>query len=259
VPHYQAATLPKVTNTHLPRKVLILAGCVQDALVPDINLATKKVFAHFGIECMSVTSALCCGAVSFHLSDEEKAREQARANIDAWWPSIEKGQCEALIVNASGCGVFVKDYNTLLKHDVKYRDKALQISKLTKDPSEFLVQENWDQVRLNAPLTSPKVAFHPPCTLQHGQKINGVVEKVLRMLDVTVLEFTDKHLCCGSAGTYSILQPVISGELKTKKIIALEKAQPDQILTANIGCQSHLSTGTNTPVRHWLEFVSEFM
>jgi len=259
IPHYQAATLSHVTDKNLPRTVLILEGCVQDALVPDINLATKKVFANFGIECVSAASAMCCGAVSFHLSDEEQARAQARANIDAWWPDIEKGQCEALIVNASGCGVFVKDYKTLLKHDESYRDKALLISALAKDPSEFLIQENWDQVRLNVPLVPQKVAFHPPCTLQHGQKINGVVEKVLRMLDVTLLEFTDKHLCCGSAGTYSILQPAISGELKTRKINALEKVQPDQILTANIGCQSHLSTGTNTPVRHWLEFVAEYM
>jgi len=257
VPFRQPATLPVFKQSIQRRKVLVLDGCVQDSLAPNINLATRYVLAKFGVECISIESAVCCGSAAFHLNEFKKAKQQAKVNIDAWWPIVDAGECEAIIVNASGCGVFVKDYGSLLKDDEHYRQRAKTIAGLARDPSEFLVDEDWARVDFPEPSSDKKIVFHPPCTLQHGQKITGQVEKILAGLGAEVLGFKDTHLCCGSAGTYSILQSEISSELKSRKVDAIEKVKPEQILTANIGCQSHLASGTTIPVRHWLEFVAE--
>jgi glycolate dehydrogenase iron-sulfur subunit len=241
------------------RVVLLLDGCVQDALAPNINLATKKVLSGFGIQWQSISKASCCGSASFHLDQVVSAQQQARVTIDAWWPLIEQGGVEAILINASGCGLFVKEYADLFADDKLYLEKAKQIALLAKDPSEFLVNEDWPRILTRLEGSAERVAFHPPCTLQHGQKIKGVVEDIVSKSGAKVLEFSDMHLCCGSAGTYSILQPAVSGELKQRKISNIQSVKPEVILTANIGCQSHLSTGSSVPVRHWLEFVAQMM
>lgn len=259
IPAEQTVESALPTSRESSRRVLLLDGCVQDALAPNINLATRKVLNGFGIQWKSISKASCCGSASFHLDEVVSAKEQARATIDAWWPLVEKGGIEAILINASGCGLFVKEYVDLFASDKGYREKARHIASLAKDPSEFLVHEDWPRVITNVEGGADRVAFHPPCTLQHGQKIKGVVEEIITRSGTQVLGFSDMHLCCGSAGTYSILQSAISSELKQRKISNIESVKPEVILTANIGCQSHLSTESSVPVRHWLEFVAQMM
>lgn len=263
IPGAQQKTDDVIASIECDRSVILLEGCVQDALLPNINHATRSVFAKFGIQCQVMPKAECCGAANYHLDEVDRAKQQARANIDAWWPLIAKNGAEAVIINASACGLFAKDYKTLLRDDTAYRDKAARVAELSKDPSEFLQNEPWEKVFPadlgDSRYQAGKVAFHPPCTLQHGQKLNGAVEQILERLGVELLPFSDAHLCCGSAGTYSLTQPEFSAELKRRKLEALEAVQPEQIVTANVGCQSHLSSGANVPVRHWLELVADFV
>lgn len=238
-----------------PRRMLILEGCVQPSLSPNTNAATARVLNALGISLIPAPEAGCCGAVDYHLDAHAAGLDRARHNIDAWWPAITAG-AEAIIQTASGCGAFVKEYATLLKDDPAYAPKAARVSALAKDLVEVLGAESLEE-RL-APRLKPDaspLAFHCPCTLQHAQKLGGAVEAVLRRLGYTLAPVADGHLCCGSAGTYSLLQPEISHALRARKLDALERHRPSLILTANIGCQTHLASAGRTPVRHWIEVV----
>ncbi len=244
------------TREHV-RKVLMLEGCVQPAMQPNINTATARVLDAAGVQTIVAAKAGCCGAVKFHLNDHDGGKVHMRANIDAWWPYVEAHQVEAIVMNASGCGVMVKDYGHVLKDDTHYAAKAERISALTKDLSELLpllVEQLQGKVRA-APGT---MAFHPPCTLQHGQQLKGGVEKHLTALGFDVkLASCEAHLCCGSAGTYSVLNPTIAYELRDRKLGNLQATAPVQIISANIGCITHLQSGTSTPVRHWVEMLDD--
>lgn len=239
------------------QKVLMLAGCVQPAMMPNVNSATARVLDKAGIQTVVAQEAGCCGAVKFHLNDQDGGKDQMRANIDAWWPHIEAG-VGAIVMNASGCGVMVKDYGHLLQNDPHYADKAARISALTRDVSELLP----DLVpKLQMQLKErPKTAlvFHPPCTLQHGQKLQGGVETAMAQLGFSIrVASNDAHLCCGSAGTYSVLNPDISYQLRDRKLQALNPQADEVVISANVGCISHLQSGTTQAVRHWIEVLDE--
>jgi glycolate oxidase iron-sulfur subunit len=241
-------------STSRARTMLVLQGCVQSAIAPDINAAAARVLDRFGIRLVAAAGAGCCGAASHHTSGVEQGLEFARRNIDAWWPLLQAG-AEAIVMTASGCGVHVKDYARLLKNDPAYAAKARGIADVTRDLGEVLVRE--DLSALNTAVgPQPRVAFHSPCSLQHGQRLNGVVEAILRQAGFTLTEVPDAHLCCGSAGTYSILQSGLSQRLLANKVAALESGQPDLIATANIGCLLHLQSATTLPVRHWIEVLA---
>ena len=240
------------------RKVLLLAGCVQPAMAPNINSATARVLDAAEIQTVVAPAAGCCGAIRSHLGDAEGGRAEMRRNIDAWWPLVESERVEAIVMNASGCGVTVKEYGHALAFDAAYAAKAARIGALTRDLSELLPEL--------VPLLKSRVhhrrathlAFHPPCTLQHGQQLRGGVEKYLSELGFEVkLAASESHLCCGSAGTYSVLQPVLAKQLRDRKLAQLEPLQPQVIVSANIGCIQHLQSGTTTPVRHWVEVLDE--
>jgi len=222
-------------------------------MAPNINIATEKILNHIGIGVTRVSQAQCCGAISHHLNKHEYALQTLRNNIDAWWPHIENG-CEAIVSNASGCGVMLKDYGEQLAHDPHYADKAKTISSLTKDISEVITDEDTDKLVLRRPC---KVTFHAPCTLQHGLRLKDRVEKLLELLGMELMPVSESHLCCGSAGTYSILQPGLSTRLKQRKLKNLLSGQPQYIVTANIGCQHHLQSASNIPVVHWVELIAE--
>ena len=240
------------------RKVLMLEGCVQPSMSPNINSATARVLDAAGIETIIAKKAGCCGAVKFHLNDQDGGKAQMRANIDAWWPHVENNQVEAIVMNASGCGVTVKEYGHILQHEAAYADKAAKISSLTKDISELL-PELVAALKPKIKTANPEqLAFHPPCTLQHGQQLKGGVEKYLSELGFNVQTAScEAHLCCGSAGTYSVLQPELSYQLRDRKLGNLAEMKPAAILSANIGCITHLQSGTNVPVRHWIEKLDE--
>jgi glycolate oxidase iron-sulfur subunit len=237
------------------RRMLILEGCVQPSLAPSIDAAMARVLDRIGISAEGVADGGCCGALPFHLNEHDEARELARRNIDAWWPRLADG-AEAIIVTASGCGVMVKDYGHLLAHDPNYAKKAARVAELAKDPVEVIGDE-WKRVapKVAMDLGSLRIASHSPCTVQHGQKLRGRVEELLRAIGHEVLPVADAHLCCGSAGTYSLRQPDSADELRGRKLAALEEGAPQAIATANIGCLAHLQQPTVTPVRHWIELV----
>jgi len=246
------------TRTHA-RKVLMLAGCVQPAMQPNINSATARVLDAAGIEVVLAAKAACCGAVKFHLNDHDGAKAEMRRNIDAWWPLMQDGSgVEALVMNASGCGVMVKDYGHALQGDPLYAAKAQRVSELTRDLSELLPDlVPALRTRLQS-APAEQITFHPPCTLQHGQQLRGGVEKHLGDLGFKInVASCEAHLCCGSAGTYSVLQPELSYALRDRKLANLAQMQPDTIVSANIGCITHLQSGTATPVRHWVEVLDE--
>jgi glycolate oxidase iron-sulfur subunit len=232
------------------RKMLVLAGCVQPALAPSINAAAARVLDRAGISLMEAKGAGCCGGIRFHLNYQEEGRDDMRALIDAWWPAVESGEVEAIVMTASGCGVTVKEYGHLLAQDPAYRDKAARISSITRDLCEVITPE-----MIAASGERGTVAFQSPCTLQHGQQLRGRVEALLAKAGYTLTPVNDAHLCCGSAGTYSLLHPQISGELRGRKLDALQAGRPHVIATANIGCLTHLQGGTATPVRHWIELI----
>ncbi|TAG24992.1 MAG: glycolate oxidase iron-sulfur subunit [Burkholderiales bacterium] len=238
------------------RQVLMLEGCVQPSMSPNINSATARVLDAAGIQSISAPKAGCCGAVKFHLNDQDGGMTQMRANIDAWWPYLESRQVEAIIMNASGCGVTVKEYGHILQHDAAYASKAAKISALTKDVSELLPElVKALKPKLQA-TNAEQLAYHPPCTLQHGQQLKGGVEKHLSELGFNIKTAScEAHLCCGSAGTYSVLQPELSYQLRDRKLGNLAEIKPATILSANIGCITHLQSGTDVPVRHWIEVL----
>ena len=257
VPARQAAGVwPTATHS---RRVLMLAGCVQPAMAPNINSATARVLDATGISVVIPPSAGCCGGVKFHLNDQVGGMVEMRRNIDAWWPEIEAG-VEAIVMNASGCGVSVKEYGHLLRDDPAYAAKAARVSALTRDLSELLpdLVPRLRERLLQKPNPKRVVAFHPPCTLQHGQKLKGGVETHLADLGFTVqVARNEAHLCCGSAGTYSVLNPGLATDLRDRKLGHLSELKPDVITSANIGCITHLQSGTDTPVRHWVEVLDE--
>ncbi|ATQ74388.1 glycolate oxidase iron-sulfur subunit [Massilia violaceinigra] len=239
------------------RKMLVLQGCVQSTMAPGINAATARVLDAFGVQLLAAPKAGCCGALRYHLNDQEGGLDDMRRNVDAWWPLVEGGHIEAIVMTASGCGVTVKEYGHLLAHDSAYAAKAARIAMLTRDLSEIMPQF---EAELGAKLKgkeTKRVAFHPPCTLQHGQQIRGKVEGVLRAAGVDVTLCADSHLCCGSAGTYSVLQPALATELRDRKLASLQATNPEVIVSANIGCQTHLQSGTETPVAHWIELIDQ--
>ena len=245
------------TRTH-PRKMLLLMGCVQPALAPNINSATARVLDAAGIQTLVADDAGCCGAIRTHLSDREGGLADMRRNIDAWWPLVSQGAVEAIVMNASGCGVTVKEYAHHLAHDPRYAERARRISELTKDLSELLPELAPKLKPKLRSLKTKKLAYHPPCTLQHGQQLRGDVETQLAALGFEIsTAASEAHLCCGSAGTYSVLQPELAYQLRDRKLKNLAPLQPQTIVSANIGCIQHLQSGTATPVRHWVDIVDE--
>ncbi|HEY3598337.1 MAG TPA: glycolate oxidase subunit GlcF [Paraburkholderia sp.] len=252
IPAERIAAKPRPKARHA-RKMLMLEGCAQQSLSPNTNAATARVLDRLGISIQDAPQAGCCGATDYHLNAQEAGLARARRNIDAWWPAVESG-VEALIQTASGCGAFVKEYGHLLRGDSAYAVKARRISELTRDLVEVLSAEQLDSLQMKA---DQRLAFHCPCTLQHAQKLGGAVEGVLQRLGFELTAVPDAHLCCGSAGTYSFTQPVLAKQLRDNKLDALESGKPDLIVTANIGCQTHLASAGRTPVRHWIEIVEE--
>jgi glycolate oxidase iron-sulfur subunit len=253
----KAKVLPKRPEGAWPaprhaRRMLVLQGCVQPELAPSINAAAARVLDRLGISLVEAPGAECCGAVRFHLNYQDDGRDDMRRLIDAWWPAVERGDVEAIVVTASGCGATVKDYGHLLGEDPAYKEKAARISALAKDLAEVIPAD-----ALPAGKGRGAVAFQSPCTLQHGMRIRGSVEAALAKAGYTLAPVADAHLCCGSAGTYSILQPELSTELRTRKLASLQADMPKAIATANIGCLAHLQGGTTTPVRHWIELLDE--
>jgi len=240
------------------RKMLMLAGCVQPSMMPNINVATARVLDALGIETVVAPQAGCCGAFRLHLGYVDDALDDVRANIDAWWPFVEQG-VEAIVMNASGCGATVKEYAHLLRNDPAYAQKARRIVELTRDLSEILPAFEDQLVAATRRRGIHTVAWHPPCTLQHGQQLRGGVERVLGALGLDVRLPVDSHLCCGSAGTYSITQPRLSYTLRNQKIERLKALEPQLIVSANIGCIAHLQSGTAIPVTHWIELVEHML
>jgi glycolate oxidase iron-sulfur subunit len=239
------------------RKMLVLEGCVQPAMAPNINAAAARVLDALGVQLLVASNAGCCGALRFHLNAQEAGLDDMRRNVDAWWPHVEQG-VEAIVMTASGCGVTVKEYGHLLAHDAAYAAKAARISALCRDLCEVLEPLAAELKSAGKP-RAHKVAYHPPCTLQHGQQLRGKVETVLRAAGIEVSLCADSHLCCGSAGTYSVLQPELATKLRNNKLAHLQATGAETIVSANIGCLTHLQSGTETPVRHWIELIDEML
>jgi glycolate oxidase iron-sulfur subunit len=240
------------------RKMLMLAGCVQPSMMPNVNIATARVLDALGVETIVASEAGCCGAIRLHLGYNDEALNDIRANIDAWWPYVEQG-VEAIVMNASGCGATVKEYAHLLRNDPVYAEKAQRIVGLTRDISEILPEFEEALVAVTRRRAVHTVAFHPPCTLQHGQQLRGQVEHVLAALGIEVRLPADSHMCCGSAGTYSLTQPTLSYALRDQKLEKLRAQEPQVIVSANVGCIAHLQSGTSTPVAHWIELVEHML
>ena len=236
------------------RRVLMLSGCVQPALTPSTNAAAARLLDRLGIETVEISTAHCCGAVGLHTSQAEQGRQQARKLIDLWWPIIESG-VEAIVVTATGCGVTIKDYGELFENEPDYAQKAETISNLAQDLSELLKLEfDMQGIQLDG---TRRVAFHTPCSMQHGLGLKGGVESLLASAGYHLCRVADSHLCCGSAGTYSLLQPQISSQLRANKQVALVIDSPEVIATANIGCQMHIGNGSSVPVVHWIELLND--
>ena len=252
IPAKQLATVTPTTSH--ARRMLVLEGCVQPLTTPNTNAAAARVLDRLGISLVSASGAGCCGALNQHLSDPEGARAMMRRNIDAWWPHVESG-AEAIVMTASGCGVMVKDYGHALKDDAGYADKAARVSALTRDLSELLSRENLDAFAHIGQGT--RVAYQSSCTLQHGQKLGGTVEAILRRCGYELTPVVDSHLCCGAAGTYTLLQAKLSQQLLKNKLDALHAGKPEIIASANVGCQMHLASASDIPVKHWIELLDQ--
>ncbi len=243
------------------RKILLIKGCVQPALTPQIDTAAKIIFDRLAIECVEPASTSCCGSLSHHLNAEDEAISIIKNNINNWLEIIEKNSIEAICMTATGCGAAIKEYQQLLANDKNYADKAKKISQLYKEPAEIISsiinsdQQALKQLTNNRPIANKTIAFHPPCTLQHGLQHKNLIEPILKQIGFTLASFNDAHLCCGSAGTYSITQKKLSQQLLANKLGNINKVHPNLIVTANIGCQLHLQSGTSTPVKHWLELL----
>ncbi len=256
------APLKTPQYTDFKEKMLLLEGCVQPSMLPNINHATRRVLNYLKIDILAPKSAGCCGALRHHLNDHAGGENDIRRNIDAWWPLITSENITAIVMNASGCGVMVKDYGYLLRNDPQYAVKALKISSLTKDISE-IVEQYVDQLKTQISTNNAYgVTYHPPCTLQHGQKIHGKVENILTQLGVKINLCQDSHICCGSAGTYSILQESLSQQLRQQKLNhlyeACESNDSTMIVSGNVGCITHLQND-RMPVAHWIEILDQLI
>jgi glycolate oxidase iron-sulfur subunit len=246
------------------RRVLLLEGCVQPALAAHINPAAARVLDRVGISVIRVPAAGCCGALSHHLSDQPATRAQLRRNVDALWPQLESG-AEAVVITASACAAMLADHGRLLEGDAAYAARAAQVGARARDISQLLAAES---AALIPALTAAaararargepasRVAFQAPCTLQHALKITAAIEPLLTAAGFTLAPVADGQRCCGSAGTYSLLQPQLSAQLLRAKVAALESAAPDFIATANIGCLAHIRSATAVPVHHWVELLA---
>jgi len=238
------------------RKMILFTGCVQPLLSPETNCASTRVLNRLGIQTIVSHGEVCCGAINHHMAVDNSALTFIKNNIDAWWPYIEEG-IEAIVISASGCGTMIKDYGYILRNDADYKDKAHQVSKMAKDIGEIIVAEEIETLRKGIKVSSRKIAFQNPCSLQHGQKIKDETEVLFKKLGYQIENIEDANQCCGSAGTYSLLQTELSEKLRRKKISTLEAVKPDVIMTANIGCQLHLQQATEIPVKHWIEILEE--
>jgi len=238
-------------NKH-PRKIILLQGCVQPALQPNIDRAAAIVLDRIGIQTLRIPQTGCCGAISHHLDAFDEAHAYIKNNIDSWWPYIESGEVEAIISTASGCGVTIREYGRMLAEDDEYRTRAQRVSELCRDLSEIIAGQSIPQAMATA---NTRVAFHSPCTLQHGQQISGTIESILQASGRELVAFAEPHLCCGSAGTYSILQKNLAVQLRDRKLENITAGHPDVIATANIGCLLHLQSGSGIPVKHWIELL----
>ncbi len=253
-PRRPVTSWPETTNSK--RTMLVLDGCAQPSASPNTNAATARVLNRVGISLVRAAQAGCCGAVNYHLSAHDAGLDNMHRNIDAWWPYIEAG-AEAIVMTASGCGATVNEYAELFVDDPAYAEKAKRVSELCKDISEILIKENLQKLVSNNSKPNKRIAFHSPCTLQHAQKITGSVENILQQAGYTLTKVADNHLCCGSSGTYSILQSKLSQQLLNNKLTALQEEQPEMIVTANIGCQLHLESKATVPVKHWIELLDD--
>jgi len=234
------------------RRMLVLEGCVQSVATPATNAAVARILDRLGISLIRATGAACCGAISHHLAARNEGLASARRNIDAWWPHLERG-AEALIITASGCGAHIKDYGALLGGDPNYADKASLVAERSKDLSEVIATADLAALKVDG--HGRRVAVHTPCTLLHAQRRGGAVETILRRCGYRTTAVADAHLCCGSAGTYSLMQPVLSQQLLAGKLAALQDGEPALIASANVGCQLHLATRASVPVKHWVELL----
>ncbi len=234
------------------RRMLMLDGCVQPVLASGINASAINVLGRLGIKVLRIEAAGCCGALPYHLGEQNNGLNSMRRLIDAWWPWVEQG-VEAILITASGCGVMVKDFGRLLQHDPLYAKKAHLISAMTRDIGEILQAEDLSGLRVK----QRTIAFHSPCTLQHGQQLNGMIERLLTRLGFNLTPVADAHLCCGSAGSYSLLQPEMADRLRIDKIKALEAGQPELIVTANMACGLHLQEKSGLKVLHWIELLAD--
>jgi glycolate oxidase iron-sulfur subunit len=256
VPPLKAARpLPADTRRHA-RQVIMLQGCVQPAMMPAIDEATIRVLDAVGIGTRTVPGAGCCGAINLHLDAQDQALAQMRSNIDVWWPLIDSGAAECIVANASGCGAMLREYAHHLQHDPVYADRARKLSESVRDIAELL-EPHASELGQRVGAIAGRHAFHPPCTLQHWQKLRGTTENVLRQLGFQLVPFAESHLCCGSAGTYSITQKELSKSLRDRKLKNIGAAAPDSIVSSNMGCITQLQSGSSTPVRHWVEVVDD--
>lgn len=247
--------LPVNSRTH--RRMLLLQGCVQPSMTPATNACAKRIFQRLGIDLIELPSAGCCGAIAHHLDYEEQALDQMRRNVDVWSAELDAG-AEWLVITASGCGAEIKEYGRLLADDPVYAERAAKVASRCRDIAEVLHGEALPDYRMVSARLG-KTAYHPPCTLQHAQKLPGIVEAVLQKFGVELVPVKDSHTCCGSAGTYSVLQPELATRLRDQKLGNLVVEKPKRIVTSNIGCQLHLQTGSEIPVSHWIELVDEIM
>lgn len=254
IPARRRAPVAVPGNSRATRRMLVLDGCVQPGAAPATNAAAAQVLARFDIALIAAPRAGCCGALSRHLSARAEADDYARANIDAWWPHIEAG-AEAIVITASGCGAEIADYGHILHNDPAYADRAATVSAMTRDLSDILASE--DLRALGNPGRGRKVAYHPPCTLQNAPALHDHVATILTGAGFRLTPVADEHLCCGSAGTYSLLQPAMARQLRSNKLANLTADEPDVIVTANIGCQLHLDSAATVPVRHWIELLAQ--
>jgi len=250
-----AGVIPEQQHT---RKMIMPQGCVQPSMAPSTDAAAMRVLNHLGIQIISPGPASCCGAIHYHLNEQPASLGIMRQNIDAWWPAIEAG-AEAIVTTASGCGVMLKDYAHALVNDAEYSAKAARVSELAVDIAELLAAEDLSVLQSKARPATQKVAYHPPCTLQHGQQLPDISENILRQFGFTLTPVPDSHECCGSAGTYSLFQPELSSTLQQKKVDALEAGEPDVIATANIGCQLHIQSASDLEVKHWIELLDDVL
>ena len=253
VPSPGAAPIEASVQIH-SRKMIMLDGCVQQSVAPNINTAARKIFNQQRIQLLSFSKSGCCGAVSHHLGELAEAQGYARRNIEAWTAALEAG-AEAIVAMSTGCAVMLKEYGSLLRRDPEYAGRASRISEIVRDPSEVLdpgALRGAYRVRSNQ-----RIAFHAPCTMQHGLDVAGKAEACLRAVGFKIEYTPEGHVCCGSAGSYSLLQPELANRLLDQKVTALESVQPDKIATANIGCLMHVRRRATPQVLHWLELISQ--